>query len=165
MSRAIRKYGEENFLFEPLIICSSQEQADSAETYFISEYDTIKNGYNIRSGGSHGTISEETRKRMSKAQRGTKNHGYGKHRSLETKQKLSEANGGVNCHWYGKSGQQHPCYGQVPANTKLNEEKVREIKKLIGEKKLTHRAIANLYGVCQSLITMIGKGQKWPNII
>ena len=46
--------------------------------------------------------SEETKRKMSEAQKGEKSWIYGKHHSNETKQKIREANQGENCYWYGK---------------------------------------------------------------
>jgi hypothetical protein len=77
---------------------------DTAETYWIGYFDTIKNGYNIKEGGSHGKHSAETKQKMSLARQG-KVHSkeskkqmslaaQGKVRSVETKQKMSLAHQG-----------------------------------------------------------------------
>ena len=50
ISRAIRKYGVENFKFEVLQECTVEEQY-SRESYWIGKYDTYKNGYNSSMGG------------------------------------------------------------------------------------------------------------------
>lgn len=47
---AIKKYGIENFNLEILEECSI-ENLDSREIYYISKYDTFKNGYNLTIGG------------------------------------------------------------------------------------------------------------------
>lgn len=48
--RAFRKYGVENFDFSVLLKCS-EEQLSTTEIFFISYYDTHKNGYNETAGG------------------------------------------------------------------------------------------------------------------
>ena len=48
------------------------------------------------------THSEETRRKMSEAQKGENNHMYGKKLSKETRRKMSEAQKGENNHMYGK---------------------------------------------------------------
>lgn len=57
---ALKKYGFENFDIELLDYCFNQEQMDDSEIYWIKYYDVIKNGYNIREGGSKGKNSPET---------------------------------------------------------------------------------------------------------
>lgn len=70
LNRAIKKYGKDNFSVELLAICSSQYIADYLESYYIQEYNSIKAGYNIREGGSHGKLSESTKSKISKALKG-----------------------------------------------------------------------------------------------
>ena len=65
--------------------CYSQTELDEWEKYFIFLYDTLwPNGYNLEEGGRGGVPSEETRRKMSEAQKG-------KHLSDETRKKLSES--------------------------------------------------------------------------
>lgn len=52
LRNAITKYGPDNFYIELITICHTQNIADKLETFFIKEYDSIINGYNLRSGGS-----------------------------------------------------------------------------------------------------------------
>lgn len=65
LRQSIEKYGKENFEKEILEECSSKEQLDLAEKYWISYYNsTDRNiGYNIAAGGSGGdTISNHPNK-------------------------------------------------------------------------------------------------------
>ena len=48
------------------------------------------------------TLSEETRKKLSEAQLGEKNHFFGKIHSETTRQKISEAMKGKNSHLLGE---------------------------------------------------------------
>lgn len=86
---AIQKYGWDNFYYETLTFCGTQESADYWETYFIDKYDSQnrERGYNLKNGGSRGKCSEETKKKLSKIHKG-------KPKSLEHNKKVSEANKG-----------------------------------------------------------------------
>lgn len=80
--RAMRKYGFENFYFEILEDnIKTQKELDEREKYYIQKYQSLcsQNGYNIELGGnSIGKHSEETKRKISQAQLGNKNHRYGK---------------------------------------------------------------------------------------
>lgn len=86
--KAIKKYGKENFTREILEFCPDVSIAHYNEGIFIAEYNTlVPNGYNIspKGGlGGKGSVSEETKKILSKIKRGQK-------LSDETKRKLSES--------------------------------------------------------------------------
>jgi group I intron endonuclease len=61
---AINKYGPENFRVVKLAEVPD-DQLDYAEKKYITEFDTIKLGYNIKPGGASAGHSDETRKIMS----------------------------------------------------------------------------------------------------
>lgn len=102
---ALKKYGKENFSKEILEVCSTQEQLNEREKYWIKETRAIELGYNLAEGGfgvsnmsdeikqkiskskKGKKLSEEARKNMSKANKGRKH-------TEETKRKLSEINKG-----------------------------------------------------------------------
>lgn len=71
---AIQKHGKENFTFEVIRECSTEERYD-LEKQMIAEYNSlVPNGYNAIEGGIGGGFkgkkhSEETKKKMSKATR------------------------------------------------------------------------------------------------
>jgi group I intron endonuclease len=73
LREAIKKYGEENFKFEVIIICFDEDRFHYEKEY-IKKYNTmIPNGYNILEGGAGGNgfkgkkHSEETLKRISES--------------------------------------------------------------------------------------------------
>lgn len=101
--RAIRKYGEENFLVKEVMwVEASSLQAlkaklDFLERHFIQKYDTRRNGYNMTEGGEYvnlGNISDEHKRKISEAMSGKKNPMFGKKFSDEHRKKISEANKG-----------------------------------------------------------------------
>ena len=67
LQNAWNKYGENNFKFS-IIECCSVDELDEKEVYYISLYDTYKNGYNRDMGGkSNRDVTEETKKLISDA--------------------------------------------------------------------------------------------------
>lgn len=75
--KAMRSYGIENFSFDVLEECGSDISNDREE-YYMWLYNTIAKGYNHEKSGKHKTHSEETKRKMSEAQLGDKNHMFGK---------------------------------------------------------------------------------------
>ena len=82
---AIIKYGWENFDHEILYTGLSQEEANKLEIQLIKELDTIDNGYNIHTGGSHHNPT-----RMIEGKIGKEASWYGKKHSEEYKQYMSQ---------------------------------------------------------------------------
>jgi group I intron endonuclease len=98
LRRAIKKYGEQNFIKGILEFCSLDDW-ESRETYWINEMNTKQpHGYNLTNGGE-GTlgiiISEKSKLQMSKTRRerkiaeGENNGMFGKHHKKESIEKIS----------------------------------------------------------------------------
>lgn len=93
-TRAIKKYGWNNFKHEILFTGLTHKEAGKMEQYLIAKYDlnNREKGYNESKGGEYGSLgvhrSAETRRKISKAKKG-------EHRSAETRRKLSEAHKGT----------------------------------------------------------------------
>lgn len=100
---AIQKYGWESFEQNILRLCTSKEEADYWEKYFIQKYDSVGHGYNMALGGQ-GTpgvqLSDERKEKISNSLKGKRvgedNPNYGRHLSEEHKEKLRQANLGKN---------------------------------------------------------------------
>lgn len=108
LKRAIHLYGIENFIIEKkLDIAYSKEELDTLEEKYIKEFNTInpRYGYNLKSGGSNGKLSEETKLKLKianlgktyseevnkkKALHGEKNGMFGKHHDKIAKTLISE---------------------------------------------------------------------------
>jgi hypothetical protein len=92
---AIQKYGQENFERKILSVCDNIDQMNHRESYYIRLLNTrTPNGYNVLSGGKNSLHTEETKKKISIAQTGEKNHNFGKNASIETKEKMSKSQTG-----------------------------------------------------------------------
>ena len=133
--RAINKYGWENIKHEILLYGIDEETAKSKEREYIALYESNNpsKGYNRTLGGDGTlgyTLSEETKRKISKANKGKVVSEVTKHRqsesmkkfyknnpqnkirlselnrgrklSEETKNKLSESHKGKKNYWYGK---------------------------------------------------------------
>ena len=91
---AIDTYGWENFEQSILRLCTTQEDADYWEKFFIDKYDAINNGYNTCLGDGGNCI-------------------LNKHHTEEACKKISEKLSGENHPMYGRTGELAPCYGRV----------------------------------------------------
>ena len=70
LNNAFEKYGKENFDYEILEECKTEEELNSKEIFYIEKYK--ENCYNFRSGGEGGSHSEETKLKISKSNCGKK---------------------------------------------------------------------------------------------
>ena len=167
-SRAVKKYGKENFKRDILRYCFTKHELRIWEYVFIKKYHSqdLNIGYNIADGDvnttefnpaklpqvrekirkatklrmskpennpmfgkknphteewkkNHSCVmkgrrhTDETKRKISVAQLGNKNHMYGKHLSDERKKQLSLMFSGKNNPMYGVrlTGEKHPLYG------------------------------------------------------
>lgn len=55
LHKAINKYGKSDFIVECLYQSKNKDDILSKEEYFIREYNSIKNGYNLSTGGKGGS--------------------------------------------------------------------------------------------------------------
>ena len=96
ISKAIKKYGSENFTVEKIDCAESKNGLNEKEKYWVDFYGCISpKGYNLKSGGDQVTFSEETKKKISDSHKGKK-------ASLETKEKNRLNALGENNPFYGK---------------------------------------------------------------
>ena len=118
--KALYKYGVENFNWEIICECSSVEEANEMEEYYILFLNTLSpNGYNLKSGGKNHLMSKEVREKIKEklkivgtfiGKKGKDHPNFGKKLSKERKQQLSFIKSGEN-----------------GSNTKLTKEQVIEI--------------------------------------
>jgi group I intron endonuclease len=137
--RAIKKYGWDNFKHVILAQGLTKEEAEQREIDLIKQFDSTnpQNGYNIENGGNvTGTHSEETKLKISMAQRGSKNHAYGKPSPTRGKKASQEA--------VEKNRLAHT--GKTPWNKgkKLSEEQKKNMGRYIRTKESLEKQTANL---------------------
>lgn len=96
LNNAIQKYGKESFSIHEIASSWNDENLRELEVLLIKQENTLTpNGYNlinINTGPSE--ISEETRQRLSEAQKGKISPMQGRTHTIETKQKISIAKKG-----------------------------------------------------------------------
>lgn len=103
---AIKKYGWDNFDWS--IVYQSidgNHTLNCMENFFIEEYDSFRNGYNMTLGGEGALGYKPTPEHIlkNKMKNSGANHAnFGKHLSNSTKQKISEKNSGSNNGNFGK---------------------------------------------------------------
>ena len=98
-NRAFKKHGKENFEFSIIEEFNfennseNQEILNDLEIKYIKEYNSTNRnfGYNIKEGGHRGRHSEESKRKISEANKGKK-HWLGKKHSEETKNKIRQKN-------------------------------------------------------------------------
>ena len=86
LQRAWNKYGEDNFEFDIIELCLPEELYDK-ERFYISKYNSMVLGYNHNEGGIGWRHTDETKRKISEANKG-------KIYSDKTKKKMSDANKG-----------------------------------------------------------------------
>lgn len=92
-TNAIKKYGWDNIKHEILSDNLTKEQAEAKEILLIKKYksNNMNYGYNVENGGNAtGKLSEETKKKISIANKGKTSWLKGKHWSEEHKKRISE---------------------------------------------------------------------------
>ena len=129
LQNSYNKYGDV-FEIEIIVFCDDESELDALERFYIAYYDSTDpmKGYNKETGGNLNKHlseetrkklseaqkgkhhSEETRKKISEAQKGEKNPNWGKHHSEETRKKLSEAKNTTG--FYRVSKSKDSCYKQ-----------------------------------------------------
>jgi group I intron endonuclease len=86
LTKAIKKYGEENFTYEVICNCSSIEELNIKEVEHIDLEKSISpNGYNLNSGGLNHRMHQSTKDKVSKVHKG-------KRLSIGTIEKLQVCN-------------------------------------------------------------------------
>lgn len=155
---AKKKYGIENFKFDILTICDSQEELNMAEEYFIGfKYYTLKHtnrGYNISSGGNAGNNrAGKTKEELEEWNRKVSQSNIGRVVSEETKRKISQATQGENNPMYGRDMYHEKSEEEQKKMTEKRINTMRENGSLQGEKN-------PMYGVRGKDHPMYGQGDK-----
>lgn len=110
---------DEGYSKQDLIALGMYYERPASELIFL----TRKEHVSLHSKGV--PKSEETRRKISEANKGVKNYMYGKHHSKKTKKKMSESKKGEKCYLYKKTGDKHPRSKQIVQIDKKTGEIIR----------------------------------------
>lgn len=166
LQRSYNKYGKENFKFEEIVHCPV-ELLFFFEQKCADRYNLKTELYNIRKivesnrGLPH---SEKTKKKIGEAQRGEKNHNYGKKASKETREKKSKSLRGINNPNYGKKGKNHPLCGRErpkEVKDKISKSKKENFHPFRGVKGKEHYFSKQVYQIDKTTLKII---KKWDSI-
>lgn len=168
---AINFYGINNFYYEIITFCGTQEVANYLEQLFIDKYDSRnpEKGYNIALGGTNGTFTgrkhtEKSIEKMKQAHKGLNTWMVGRtnHHSEEHKKELSKKMKENKVWEKAPSNLHHLLKWIDEKHTKIQKEQypsiIEEYKKGIQAKEL-----AGIYNVHITVIQKIVKGTSSPH--
>jgi len=164
--------GVDAFTWEQIDEAENQVELDTKEKQWIAFYNSnnADKGYNTFSGGKDAKHTPETRRKMSEAKSGLKNHNFGKSKSAETRRKISEALKGINNPNFGKpipneirQKMSDAHKGDKNPAAKLTENQVRQIKMALANGE-TGSSLAKRYKISVQTVSKIKTGLKWSHI-
>ena len=115
ITRAVKKYGKENFQVEVLYYYDTVEECRKDEERILTEYNVrdCPHSYNLKNSAIGMTSEDMTgEKNPNYGKRGKDSPWYGKHHTDATRKKLSQAKKGEKHPMYGKRGKDSPNYGK-----------------------------------------------------
>lgn len=178
LQRAWDKYGEGCFEFKVIEVVEDVSVILEREQYWIDKYESYDSsiGYNISptAGNTTGCMhTDESRKKISEAKKGFKHTDefkkfIGECNSKriitdETRSKLSESKKRDNLSEETLDKLSKASIGSNNPNSKLDEDKVREIKLMLKEG-FTQQKIADKFGISRSLVGLIKNEERWAHI-
>ena len=168
LQRAWNKYGEENFVFELLILCEDY-QLKVYEQWCLDNVIKWGTDYNINKVASGGDYwSGKKRPEFAKKISGKNNPSYGKNFSKEHRNKISDAmkiagkGRLVSKDTRGKIGLANS--GERCATSKLTEEDVISIRELYFSGDYTQTKLGKLYGINQPQVSLIVRYKSWRRL-
>ena len=179
--RAVRKYEWNNFEYEILAESEDRNELDKLEVDFIKSFNSIENGYNIRSGGEHPTMGEETKKKLQQAN-AFQNAELSEEEIIELRiaylnydspsqiynEKYKDRlhfNSFLNIWTGARYAYVMPeVFEQRQGRRKYSEEVVKEIRRVREEEKLSYDKLAKIFGIPKPTIADIVKYRTWKNV-
>lgn len=173
--RAVNKYGFESFEWSVIEHVKNYDDLDEREIYWISFYDSYKNGYNSTLGGQGacGNTSkklslEDVKEIKDKLILGERSSTLAKRFSVSVDSITKIANKTSWAYvqvtgfdkWSENTQREYSRRG-----SKLSIEKVKEIKKLLVEDRLTNSEIAKKYGLTPTAISAILQEKFYKDVI
>ena len=157
--RAIRKYGKDNFTWEIIDKCSTPENLNGKEEYWIKELNSlVPNGYNLQSGGNNYLAHEETKTKMRENHadfRGENGPMYGKNHTEEACKKMR----GRKC----TEETLKKMSGENSSRAKLKEADISDIREM-RKSGMKLKDIAKIKNICFQNVSNIVNYKRWKHI-
>lgn len=113
--KAIRKYGEEGFSISVVCKANNLNELNQREINCIRLFKAVSNGYNSKTGGFGGNHSDETKQKISEANKGRKGPWLGKKIPEDMKLKISQTKKNKK----QSLGKNNPMYGRKHATSSI----------------------------------------------
>jgi group I intron endonuclease len=180
---AVKRYGWENLDWIILEECDDIDTLNFKEKEWIKKFDSMNGdkGYNLREGGEGGRHTEETKQKISAANKGSKNGmcgktpwNKGKTLSKEHRRKLSESHMG---HVPWNKGKKLPPRGPRSSEvkekiskanggsnngmSKINEEIANNIREEYAQGGVTQKDLAEKYGCSSYIVWSVVNNKRW----
>lgn len=168
-ANAIKKYGFKNFKYEILTTTKDKDHASELERFYIKQFNTIENGYNILSGGYDGfdgikkysnekilEIIEDLKENILSYTKISKKHNVSITLISEIKNGKQRNNEMIERSILYKAGSENPA-------AKLTDELVKQIKNDLATG-VPRKQIQKKYDVSKTLIQKIAVGEAWSHI-
>lgn len=156
VGRAIRKHKIENFTIEVLEECETREQINERERFWIAHFNCIApSGYNLTDGGTKNySHTPESCAKISAAQKGEKNHFFGKKLSAEHCAKLSLAKKGYK-------GRDIPSEERMKlAKERRKMSPYKNLLDAMDKQQITYHALAKFLNLSQQVVSNKMQGKK-----
>lgn len=165
LQNAWNLYGGESFEFEVVEIIENIDLIRDRETYWISFFDSFKNGFNKYPCGDSPQGSH--RSEEEKINIGKRSHLIAKYRSQEEKERISNVikQAMKDSVWHFSQESRKRISEARRSKKRLTKEQVIEIKILLTTTELTDREIALKFKVHPTCINNIKRGKSHKNII
>lgn len=141
--RAIKKYGFDSFNWEILEYCLSLDMLNKAEIYWSIYFKSIENGFNLKVGEGGGSLTDETKRKISEGKIGEKNPMFGKNTKMRGKKLPNE--------WKNKIKTKFQ-KGQIPWNKGIKE---------IRKKRLTITQLNEIYSLYDQGVSIKDIAEKF----
>lgn len=153
LQRSWSKYGEEKFLFDVIEEVIDKSKLLEREQYFIDSKYSYKReiGFNLRrnANSNYGLkFSKSTRDKMSKVRLGELNHFHGRSHTKTAKKIIGDATRGSK-KWCAK----------------LDDDKVRDIRRRYESKQATQVELTHEYGVSDGVISRVCNYKTWRHVV
>jgi len=169
------KYGEDTFVFEKIEDVNREQDLIGREQWFLDNvirWGTDYNKSKIADSPMKGLFhTEETKTRMSNAQRGKKNHNWGKTFSKKRKKKMSDDRRGKKSYMWGthRSKETKKKIGDAQRGeknhaSKLTEDNILKIRKLYSTGKYFQKELGKMFGVSRGHIGYIVTRKSWTHL-